>query len=833
MKTTTQLLAAALVAFSITTANAQSINSTDIPRIISYQGQLRSGATVIGDGEHLFTARLYSDASGTNLLWKGDYLRTVAGGVFSLELGSGGQALPEVSAINSNLYLSIEVDRSGEMKPYTQMTASAYALNVANGAITKEKMGTDYVSSIRVDGKKVTQRGGGLNINSGAGISLSFDEERNALVVSNDLTYGLANMNIRPEAVTTVPNGGTGLSTIANHGIMIGQAANNIKATTLSNGQLLIGSTNNDPVAATLSGTNNQVNVSTGNGSITLSTPQSIGTSSSPTFNNMTLGGDLSADGDILAKGNLTTNGNLLVKGNETTNGNLLVKGDATTNGSATINGDQLTKGNLTANGNSLVKGDATTNGSATINGDQLTKGNLTTNNDLLVKGSVTINVDVFGKRDITINRNAVVKGNITANSNLFVSGNATSSLTHASDNDDVMTTKSYVDNQVGASVTAGWRKGGNSNTDETVNFLGTKDLKNLTLKTNNTERMKIMKDGAILFTGAEGDVPASGAGTRMMWVPSLGALRAGVANSDEWDAANIGINSSALGYGPIASGNYSVALGFFTSAYGVSSTALGTGTIAVGDGSTALGSGTTAYGLNSLATGDASVANGYASTAMGSTTIANGLYSMATGFKTTTTDNYSFVAGRSVKVGLESFGFNGSTTGTTIDMSSMNNIAYFGDVDLIIGNDDNVARGIKFCTANGSSIVSSTKSTTIKAGAQTADVTLTLPTEQGAAGSVLTNNGSGALSWNTNPVAAYATVAAGATITIPNSTTVVKITDDTDSTSVNTVTMPSASNGTIIYIYNNDTEATTGDISLPAASMGVYVYVDGWKKAN
>lgn len=786
MKTTTQLLAAALVALSMTSANAQTIQTgADIPRIISYQGQLQSGATVIADGDHLFTARLYSDASGKNLVWKGDYHRAVRGGVFSLQLGSDGQALPDASAINSNLYLSIEVDGSGEMKPYTQMTASAYALNVANGAITKEKMGTDYVSSIRVDGKKVTQRGGALNINSGAGISLSFDEERNALVISNDLTNGLANLNIRPEAATTVANGGTGLTSITNHGIMIGQGANNIKATTLNNGELLIGSTNNDPVASTLTGTANQIVVTNGNGSITLSTPQSIGTSSSPTFNNITF------------------------TGNATTNGNSLVKGDATTNGS------------------SLVKGDATTNG------DQLVKGNLTTNNDLLVKGSATINVDVLGKRDLTINRNALVKGNITTNANLSVSGNATSSLTNSNDNDNVLTTKSYVDNEVGASVTGGWRKGGNSNTNDVTNFLGTKDLKNLTLRTNNTDRMKIMKDGAILFSGAEGAVPTTGAGTRMMWVPSVGAFRAGVANSDEWDAANIGSKSTALGYGPLASGDYSVALGFFTSAYGISSTALGTGTIAVGAGSTALGSGTTANGLNSTAMGDATTASGNGSTAMGSATTAGGLYSMATGFQTTTTDNYSFSAGRAVKVGLSSFGFNGSTTGTMIDMSSMSNIAYLGDVDLIIGNDDNVARGIKFCTASGSSIVSSTKSTTIKAGSQSSDITLTLPSAQGAAGSVLTNNGSGGLSWNTNPVAAYGTVSAGATITIPSNTTVIKINDDADSTTVNAVTMPSGSNGTIIYIYNNDAQATTGDITLAASSMGIYVYVDGWKKAN
>ena len=893
MKTSTRLLAAALLALGIPASiNAQSIAvGSDIPRIISYQGQLQS-STLLSDGDHFFTARLYSDANGKQLVWKGSYSVAVHGGLFALQLGSGEQPLPDASSVNSNLFLSIEVDGKGELKPFTQMTAAAYALNVANGAITKEKMGTDYVSSIRVNGKKVTQRGGSLNINSGAGISLSFDESQNALVVTNDLNTGLISGDIRPMAVTTVANGGTGLSTITNHGVMIGQAANNIKATTLNNGELLIGSNNNDPVASTLSGTSNQVIVTNGSGSITLSTPQSIGTSSSPTFNNLTLSGDATTNGNELVKGNSTVNGNVLAKGNLTTNGDLSVLGNATTNGNdlvkgnSTVNGNLLAKGNLTTNGDLSVSGDATTNGNdlvkgnSTINGNVLAKGNLTTNNDLsvsgstttngnelvkgnstvngnvlakgnlttngdlsvsgdattngneLVKGNSTMNNDLLVKHDITVNHNMTVKGSLTVNNNFAVSGNITSSLTGNNDNDNVLTTKSYVDDQVGSSTTNGWRKGGNSNTNEATNYLGTKDLKNLTFRTNATERLKIMKDGAILFNGAEGAIPVSGSGTRMMWIPSLASFRAGTADGSEWDDGNIGDKSFAVGYGPLASGNYSFAAGFFTTAGATSATAFGSGTMAVAAGSTALGSGTTASGLNSIAMGDGSNAYGYASTATGSITNAYGLYSTATGFRTSTMDNYAFSAGRCLKVGLGSLGFNGSTTGTTIDMSSMNNIAYFGDVDVVIGNDDNVARGVKFMSANGTTNVAAVHSTRIIAGSQSSDITYTLPTTQGAAGSTLSNNGSGTLSWST-PVTAYGTVSAGATITIQGNTSVVKITDDADSTAVNAVTMPTGTNGQIIYIYNNDAQATTGDITLPTSSMGVYVYVDGWKKAN
>lgn len=76
--------------------------------------------------------------------------------------------------------------------------------------------------------------------------------------------------------IVAVPNGGTGLSTAP------------------ANGQLLIGNGTNYTLN-TLTGTANQVIVSVGAGTITLSLPQSIATTSSPTFAALTVTGTLSA----------------------------------------------------------------------------------------------------------------------------------------------------------------------------------------------------------------------------------------------------------------------------------------------------------------------------------------------------------------------------------------------------------------------------------------------------------------------------------------------------------------------------------------------------------
>jgi hypothetical protein len=88
----------------------------------------------------------------------------------------------------------------------------------------------------------------------------------------------------------SVGSGGTGLSSISANALLYGNGTGALQTLgPLTNGQLVIGSTGAAPVAATLTGTTNQVNVATGAGSITLSLPQSIATTSSPTFAGLTL----------------------------------------------------------------------------------------------------------------------------------------------------------------------------------------------------------------------------------------------------------------------------------------------------------------------------------------------------------------------------------------------------------------------------------------------------------------------------------------------------------------------------------------------------------------
>ncbi|HET9137598.1 MAG TPA: hypothetical protein VFO76_13265 [Candidatus Kapabacteria bacterium] len=871
MKITIASLIAVICLFT-STLFAQ--HSADVPHVISYQGKITSATTPLPDGEHNFTVRLYGDEQGTSVLWQGEYRTTVTDGLFNLQLGSGGQDLP---AVHSGLWLGMQIDGGTEMKPYTSITAAPYALSVANGSITAEKMNTDYVSSIKINGKKIGGKASELNIIGGGGVSLLYDEKKQALVVYDD------QINTTPQqgSISDVNKGGTGVGTIAQNGIMWGNGTNPISATALNSGQLLIGSTG-APVAASLTGTANQINVTNGSGSITLSTPQSIATSSSPTFSNLTLSGKAISAATTVgdATATLTTKGYVdgaISSATALSSGKIMIGTTggtptaanltgtvnqinvASASGSITLSTPQNigttsspSFSNLTLTGKATSAATSAADAATTLTTKGYVDGAISTATALpsgqimvgTIGGTPTATFLTGTSNQINVSN---ASGSITLStpqdigtassptfSNLTLSGKATSTATDGADDATTLTTKGYVDDAIAAiPIAPSWELAGNAGTSSSNDFVGTLDAADLVFRTNNLERMRLSSDGAFLLNGTSGAVPITGGGTRLMWVPSMGAFRAGRAIGSGWNDFNIGINSFATGYGNVASGNYSNALGFSSSAYGAAAFAAGSAVTAVTDAAVAMGSASIAAGLSSLAIGDNAVAWGDVSVALGESTEANGFASMATGYSTITTGDYAFVSGKNLTIGTGSFGFNGSTTGSTVNVSALGRVGYFGDVDLMIGNDDNNPRSLKFYEANASGTYSGTNYTAIKAQNQSANITYTLPATQGAAGSVMTNNGSGTMSWSDPKVLAYATVSAGATITIPSTAAVVKINDDGDSTMANAVTMPSGTNGKLLYIYNDDAEPTTGDVTIASGAMGTYVYVDGWRKAN
>ena len=147
-----------------------------------------------------------------------------------------------------------------------------------------------------------------------------------------------------------------------------------------------------------------------------------------------------------------------------------------------------------------------------------------------------------------------------------------------------------------------------------------------------NIPQSKLHIKGGLLLDSTVGGTPVSGPGTRMMWIPSKGAFRAGNAFTDHWDDVNIGNYSAALGNGSIAVGENSFATGNANYASGQSAVAMGSITQANGNQSVAMGYDCIAIGENSFVTGSQNYVTGLNAASLGYQNYITGMESLASG---------------------------------------------------------------------------------------------------------------------------------------------------------------------------------------------------------
>lgn len=146
----------------------------------------------------------------------------------------------------------------------------------------------------------------------------------------------------------------------------------------------------------------------------------------------------------------------------------------------------------------------------------------------------------------------------------------------------------------------------------------------------------KLMSDGDLLLTGTytgTASVPATGAGTRMFFDTQKGAFRAGTVDGTQWDDANIGDYSVAMGRNAIAKNcNGSVALGDSVTASDCGAVALGAGNNATGGWTFATGYGASAQSEYASAIGYGVTAVGTSAHVLGRQLVASGVSSYAIG---------------------------------------------------------------------------------------------------------------------------------------------------------------------------------------------------------
>jgi len=244
--------------------------------------------------------------------------------------------------------------------------------------------------------------------------------------------------------------------------------------------------------------------------------------------------------------------------------------------------------------------------------------------------------------------------------------------------------------------------------------------------------RTVIADSGAVLIGGDDGlqntgtfgsgaTLALSGGGTKMFFYPRKAAFRAGNVTATQWNDANIGDYSVAMGRSTTASGIYDVAIGF--------------GAIASGTYSTALGYANTATGPYSMSLGQDSDATGWSSTVLGRSSAASGSQSMVFGHNTNISGTRAIGIGNYLE----------SPSGYEIALGNYNTTYTPNSTAGIDASDRLLSVG------NGTSPAARSNALTIyKSGLININDAYNLPLADGTNGQVMTTDGAGNISFTT-----------------------------------------------------------------------------------
>ncbi|MEZ4794332.1 MAG: tail fiber domain-containing protein [Flavobacteriaceae bacterium] len=254
------------------------------------------------------------------------------------------------------------------------------------------------------------------------------------------------------------------------------------------------------------------------------------------------------------------------------------------------------------------------------------------------------------------------------------------------------------------------------------------------------TGRTITADNGAVLIQGNDGvqntgtfgsgaTLALSGAGTRMFFYPRKAAFRAGNVTATQWNDANIGDYSVAMGRSTIASGTYDVAIGFGSTASGTYSTAMGWANTASGAYSFSLGQNSTASGWSSTALGRVSTASGSQSMVFGHGLTVSGANSIGIG------NNGTLSGGNSITIGNDLI----APSGYEVAVGNYNT-TYVPNSTTAIDNADRL-----FSVGNGTSTVARSNALSIyKDGTLNINDAYNMPLADGTAGQVMTSDGAG-----------------------------------------------------------------------------------------
>ncbi len=163
------------------------IGSANIPRTISYQGQISDAAgQPVADGEYTFFFALYPQPTGGAAAWSETQQLLVEDGLFHALLGSS--ASLDI-AFQTPYWLGISLNDAPELLPRIALSASAYSLyseTIADSAVSNGKIRSYSITSNKIAAAQLVKSINGMtdDIDLQAGENVNINADGNKLIIS-------------------------------------------------------------------------------------------------------------------------------------------------------------------------------------------------------------------------------------------------------------------------------------------------------------------------------------------------------------------------------------------------------------------------------------------------------------------------------------------------------------------------------------------------------------------------------------------------------------------------------------------------------------------------
>lgn len=430
------------------TGSAATANALTTARSIAFGGDLSGSASFNGTADITINATIKADSVALGTDTTGNYVATVSAGT-GISVSGSGVENAGVTITNSDLGSSQNI-----FKTITPTSGNPVTANTNSTT---------------------------LNISAGSGITVTGDNNTKTITITNTAT--------QPNTFGTVNVAGTDL--IANSSaatLTVSQGTGITLTPSASTDTFTIANAG----VTSLTGTTDQVTVSGSTGAITLSLPQSINTTSTPTFgsvtaNNITLG---SAANTIIST---NTNGSILLTPNGT--GQVNITKNLDVDGNLTVDGTTTLTGGMTFSGNISAGGDITMNGTS----PKLQIGTTASTNQIVINRRTSAVASVASAGDAELRLNIGTKAFIIP------------SLTNAPTVDNEIITRSTLNTTLSSYVTSAnaltLAGGSNSGANQ---VMGTASNHSFIVRTGTTPIDRLTINGTGNVTVNTGDLTVS-----------------------------------------------------------------------------------------------------------------------------------------------------------------------------------------------------------------------------------------------------------------------------------------------------------------------------------